>query len=338
MSRKTLAKHSVTVANNRLGGAGATKHQRLQTCKSFIIWSFQNGHVFNSMVDVHQEIVRAYLVACKAEGNDNSTLHNKLASIRRVMRSLGKDPDPIGITAKECGLSPRNRKGTKEPIPDAVFLAAVAKATEIGKHGLAIVLRLQRLLGHRGLESLMSIRALEKCALEASDFLNFEVVVSHGTKGGRYRQTEFIQARAKETLLVIRDSLIFAKDRHGYLIEGSKKDLKSGVARYHRLAAQVGLVGIYAPHSLRYAYCVEKLEEMRDAGLNKDEATKLAARFLGHGDSRARYVSMVYGKTVVHTLKPERRKKRIDRAIDTINSFIDTALVSSSIASSGLIM
>lgn len=70
--------------------------------------------------------------------------------------------------------------------------------------------------------------------------------------------------------------------------------------KYHRLAREVGLVGKYAPHSLRYAYCVDKIIELRDAGCNRKEATSLAANFLGHGDGRGRYVSMVYGKTVVH--------------------------------------
>lgn len=322
MSRKTLAKHSITVANNRLGGAGVTKHQRLLTCKAFITWSFKNGHVFNSMADVNQEIVRAYIADCRAEGNDNSTLHNKLASIRRVMRSLGKDPDALGITAKNVGLEPRDRKGTKEPIPDAEFLAAVDKAIQIGEPGFAIVLRLQRLLGHRGLESLMSIRALEKCALEASEFLDMRIEILHGTKGGKYRTTDIIQARARETLEVIRDALVYAKNNNGHLIQGSKNDLKSAVSRYHRLAAEVGLVGIHAPHSLRYAYIVEKINEMRDSGLNKSEALSAAAQYLGHGKSRGRYVSMVYGRTVVHTLKSESRKKRADRAIDMVISLL----------------
>lgn len=275
------------------------------------------------MKDINQLIVRAYIDAERIRGSSTATLHNKLASIRRVVRTHGKDPDQLGILAREIGLDSRSRKGTKEPISDADFLAAIEKAYQLNEPGLAIVLKLQRLLGHRGLESLMSIRDLEKSALEANEQLSLNVAISHGTKGGRYRVTSVIKARAQETIEAIREALVYAQTHQGFLIQGSKVNLKSAVSRYHRLAAKVGLTGIHSPHSLRYAYIVEKITEMRDDGLNKREALSLAAAYLGHGDSRARYVSMVYGKTVVHTLKPERRKKRLARAVETIDSIFE---------------
>jgi hypothetical protein len=114
----------------------------------------------------------------------------------------------------------------------------------------------------------------------------------------------------------------------GFLIICGKNGIESAMSKYHRLAKEVGLVGKFAPHSLRYAYVVDKIIELRDAGCNRKEATSLAANFLGHGESRGRYISQVYGKTVVHTLPVETRKSRLDRAKDKIEQMISAHAIS----------
>jgi hypothetical protein len=82
-------------------------------------------------------------------------------------------------------------------------------------------------------------------------------------------------------------------------------------ANYHRIAQQVGLVGVYSPHSLRYAFAIDKIKEMLAAGFSRNDALRATAALLGHGPSRARYVTQVYGRTIVHTLpksKPNGRE------------------------------
>jgi Integrase len=174
------------------------------------------------------------------------------------------------------------------------------------------------------MESLCSVRDLEVFGLEAERLIETgSVSVTRGTKGGRPRITQVIKSRAEETLMVIRDALLYSRDNGGYLIIGAKSDLRSAKSKYHRLVAEFGLKGRYTPHSLRYAYAIDKIIEMRDAGLNRKEAMSLVAQFLGHGDSRNRYISMVYGREVAHTLPPEKRKKRLDRAIDNLSNSIE---------------
>ena len=82
-------------------------------------------------------------------------------------------------------------------------------------------------------------------------------------------------------------------------------------------------MGKYAPHSLRYAFAVDKLIELRDLGFNRKEAGSFVAQWLGHGASRDRYVSMIYGKAVVHTIPAETRKSRLDRAVGNIDRIIE---------------
>lgn len=320
MSRKSQAKHSIFVANAKKGGARITKIQSKLIGDRFVDWCFKNNYIFNSIADVSLEMLQNYFKSLQAEKISTATQHNRLSSIRRAMKSLKSDPNAKGITANAVGIPPRCRSGTKMPLPDVLFESILMKATELNEPGFVIALRLQRLLGYRGLESMMSILDLEKYALEAADFLKVPVI--RGTKGGRPRTSVIIQSRAIDTLDVIRSALLYMQEHGGYLIECGKAGLKSALAKYHRLAKKVGLVGTYAPHSLRYAYCIDKLIEMRDAGYNRKEAMAFAANILGHGDSRGRYVSQVYGKTVVHTLPVEKRKSRLDRAIKKLDQLI----------------
>lgn len=322
MSRRSIANHTVVIANNRLGGAHTTKMQRKIICKDFIAWCFENGYIFNSIADATLEMVKAYIGSLKEGGISVATMHNRLASVRRAMRALGTDPDVAGITAKSVELESRDRRGTKEPIPSALLEIAIAKALELGEPGFAIALRLQRLLGHRGLESLMSVSELEKYALEASALVDAGIGITKGTKGGRPRVTDVIHARAGETLQTIQEALVYMRT-HGYLVEGGKSGLKSARSKYHRLAADVGLVGKYSPHSLRYAFAVEKITEFRELGFNRKETLSLVAKYLGHGESRNRYVSQVYGRSVVHTVPIEKRKTRLERAIKNVGKLLD---------------
>jgi site-specific recombinase XerD len=349
MSRRSQAKHSVTVATSKIGGARDTKEQRERICKNFIDWCFTRGHLFNSLKEVTLAMLQDYFKALQLEGISIATQHNRLSAILKVIKILNlstvtnkaivacaegegdstQQATKDTISAKTVGLVPRNRSGTKLPIPDEFFLTVLARAAALKdpEPGFVIALKLQRLLGHRGLESLMSVRDLEQYAIKAVEALEAQKVPIHrGTKGGRERFTQIIQSKALETLLVIREALGFMRSNGGYLIVCGKDGIKSATQKYHRLAKDVGLVGKYAPHSLRYAFCVDKVIELRDSGYNRSEAMILTANFLGHGDGRGRFVSMVYGKTVVHTVPVEKRKSRLDRAMFNIDQLIDARI------------
>ncbi len=331
MSRKTEAIHSVVVAISKIGGARKTKEQRAIICKNFIAWCFKNGYLFNSISEVTLLMLQEYFKALQNQGIKVPTQHNRLSAILKVMKILRRESVLEGISAKTVGLQARNRAGTKLPIPDDFFKAVIERAINLEEPepGFVLVLKLQRLLGHRGLESLMSVKDLEKYAVQAVEAIEAQKVpINRGTKGKRKRFTEIIQSKALETLIVIREALEFMRANGGYLIVCGKHGIDSATQKYHRLATEVGLVGKYAPHSLRYAYCVDKVIELRDEGCNRSEAMALAANFLGHGDGRGRFISMVYGKTVMHTVPIEKRKSRLDKAMGNIDRMIEAQNIS----------
>lgn len=343
MSMKSEAVGTVTWANNRLGGAISTRKQRRSNCRSFIDWCFKNNRPLMSMRDARFDHVNGYFRSLglppdamvsgdefateffKLQGSKPlsiSTLHNLLGSIRRAIQALRGDPDALGITAKALGLPKKNRDGKKLPMTDDLFVRAVEATQAAGELGFALCLRIERYFGHRGLEALMSPNELKKYALEAhtsirqNNYLNerdteLELAalgVRDGTKGGRYRQTVVIKKYARESLEVIRETMAFLTT-HKFLVQGKTDGLKSARAKYCALAKRFALTGQYSPHSLRYRYAVDKLEEMRDAGVSKQDALVLCAAFLGHGPARGQLVSKVYGRTIVHTF-PKTRKRR----------------------------
>ena len=343
MSMKSETVRSIFRANNHLGGAISTLKQRRSNCRGFVEWCFKNGRPILSIKDATFSHVQGYFadLGLPPKGDlqqedfaaeffnstgrkplSISTLHNVLGSIRRAMQALKGNPDALGISARSLGLPQKAREGKKLPITDAHFVLAVDAANAAGEFGFAFCIKIERYFGHRGLEALMSPNELKKYALEAAEVVRRNshqlqevgkvelppLTVRDGTKGGRLRQTAVIEKYAKESLETIGAVMAYLTT-HKVLIEGKTKGLKSARAKYSALARRFGLTGQYAPHSLRYRYATDKLEEMRDAGVSRDEATAFCAAFLGHGPTRGRFVTMVYGRTIVHTF-PETRKRR----------------------------
>ena len=78
MSRKTIAKHSVILANSKLGGARITKLQRKRICVDLLEWCFANGYPFNTFAGVTKEMVDAYILSLRDSGISVASLHNRV--------------------------------------------------------------------------------------------------------------------------------------------------------------------------------------------------------------------------------------------------------------------
>lgn len=320
MSTKSYVRNQIVQAADKIGGSKGSKKQRIKHCLGLLNWHFEKSQPILSFTHLTQDQLKSYLEAKAAQGCMTGTLHNILASVRVLLKVMSAKPNLAGISAKEIGLPPRSRLGTKEPITDEFFHQVLNRANALDERGFAITLELERYLGLRGLESMMSIPDLEQWAIEALniDEAEEEVNISRGTKGGRKRVTQFIDAKRAITFSAILEALQYAEEHGGYLITTANGSLASAKARYHRLARQVGLVGVNAPHSLRYAYTTEKVLELVGKGYTKQEATRKVAMLLGHGPSRGRYVVQVYAKSIVNQLPKESKKARLKRSIEIL--------------------
>ena len=343
MSSRSQAIRSIHAANNHLGGANLSRKQRNSACRRFVEWCYNNGHPIPSMKDATFRQVQGYFLELGLQPDplqDRSdfeelffaekerkplsiaTFHNILGAIRRSMKVLKGNPDKAGITADALGLTQKSRHGKKLPVTDEVFLRAIDEANAASDVGFALCLKVERYFGHRGLEAIMSPNELKKYALDVAENIRLSatlisgrgaielpnLTVRDGTKGGRLRQTAFIEKYARESLEVIGEVMAYLT-KNERLIEGTVKGLKSAKAKYFALARKFGLTGQFSPHSLRYRYAIDKLCEMRDAGISLEDALVLCAKFLGHGPTRGLFVRKVYGQSVVHTFPVTRQRR-----------------------------
>lgn len=72
--------------------------------------------------------------------------------------------------------------------------------------------------------------------------------------------------------------------------------LKSALDRFHNVARISGLVGVHAPHSLRYAFACDAIDLMTRNGYLSRQAAQITSEALGHGDGRGRWVEQVYSR------------------------------------------
>lgn len=80
------------------------------------------------------------------------------------------------------------------------------------------------------------------------------------------------------------------------------------------------------PHSIRYRYCCDKLEELRDIGVSRQDVLALCSAYLGHGKSRGRFIKMVYGRRVIESFpKGQRRRRGMAQAAEAVDALIRQA-------------
>jgi len=156
--------------------------------------------------------------------------------------------------------------------------------------GLSLTLELSYQMGLRSQEAVQSTQSL-RTWLNYLEQGKTRLPVVFGTKGGRPRETLVLDAEKLKTLL--KQAITLADQQHGKLID--KPDLKSAMAYWSRTTRQIGLKGVYSPHSLRYSWAQRALEHYKDKGFSDKESLALVSMDLGHGDGRGRYVERVYG-------------------------------------------
>lgn len=238
--------------------------------------------------------VESYIQHRLAEGIGLRTLQNEMAALRGILRSADREglADSERISNAALGLSGASREGTKAPMPDDQYRAAVEAAMGRDK-GVASCLQLSRSLGLRAEEAVQSVKSLVTWQKQIDAGRN-SVTVIFGTKGGRPRETAIHDRQA--VAAAVRFALDVAAEQGGRLID--RPDLKSAMDRFHNEARAVGLTGKHSPHSLRYAYACDAVRSYQEHGYSKSEALALTSADLGHGDGRGHYIAHVYTKGI----------------------------------------
>lgn len=241
--------------------------------------------------------IAIYINSRLAENISKRTLQNEMAAIRAVLRLAGKtfmaNPTHEKLSNDALGISGASRDGTKVAIPADIYESILDKVREVDK-GAAATMELSRQLGLRTEEAIQSVKSLktwQKAILNQQE----KIRVVFGTKGGRPRDTTIINMDALAK--VVNDAIKIAADNNGKLID--KMGIHLAIERYRNIVRDAGLVGQYAPHSLRYAYSRDALVYHRNKGFSQKEAEALVSMDLGHGDGRGHYVARIYNKVTI---------------------------------------
>ena len=297
MSKKNQLLTELKRANRKAGGAHLTIQASDRHVKLFVDHCADQGFGLETVDQIKTKHIVSFAEFLKASDRSPRTIHNIVASIRSALRAAGKNLKNMHITKnKELGLAKGDRKGKKEPFPDAVLfqLLILLAASDIG---LFAAIAFERFLGLRGMEAIRSHQSLATWRRELD--ANQPLSVTFGTKGGKPRKV-FVHPKNVIWLRLAFDAVKeLARAGRSPLIDAPT--LKQAVRRYRYQCETIGLVGRYAPHSLRYRYSIEILEYLLQQGYSEREALAMVGMNLGHGDSRGRWVKSVYARSMMET-------------------------------------
>jgi integrase len=297
MSQKNQLLAELIRASRRVGGAHLTIEARDRHLKLLVNHCVVKRFGLRSIDQVSTKHIVSFADDLKASNRSERTVHNILASVRTALRAAGKNLKNMHITEnKDLGLSKGDRKGRKEPFPNALLyqLLILLVASDIG---LFAAIAFERFLGLRGMEAIRSHQSLATWRRELD--ANLPLSVTFGTKGKKPRKVFVHPKNVLWLRLAFAAVEELARSGRSRLIDAPT--LKKALRRYRYQCEKAGLVGQYAPHSLRYRYSTEILEHLLQQGYSEREALAILGMNLGHGDSRGRWVKMVYARSMMET-------------------------------------
>ncbi|GKW07611.1 integrase domain-containing protein [Pectobacterium carotovorum] len=288
-----LNKNLVTLARDG-GGSFKTLNDRMKIADRFAERLKRLNVQIRDAKNIKPRHIEMYIRSRQDEKISIRTLQNEMSAIRAILRVAGKtimaNPENEKLSNQALGISGASRDGSKVAIPDNVYQSILDKVSAADK-GAAAAMELSRLLGLRTEETIQSVKSLKtwQKALQNGDE---KVRIVFGTKGGRPRDTTIIE---REKLInAVNNAIHITSENNGRLI--NRPALHLAIEQYRNIVREAGLVGKYAPHSLRYAYTQDATKLHLKNGFSKEEADALVSMDLGHGDGRGRYVARVYNK------------------------------------------
>lgn len=277
------------------GGSNKTRADRMKIVRHIVdILHLKKNIQVRTVQQLKVKHIEQYISHRLAEGISRRTLQNEMAALRKVLTQAGREDFARHerLTNKSLQLAGDSREGSKHAISPDKYHKALRLALQRDK-GLAATLMLARHLGLRSEEAVQATKSLGTWSSALKEGRN-SIHVIYGTKGGRPRHVYIHNSMRTNIERVFQFALKVAEGNDGKLI--NKPTLKSAMDRFHNQARDIGLVGIDAPHSLRYAFARDQIKHYEENGLSHAEALAATACDLGHGDGRGRYVERVYTK------------------------------------------
>lgn len=277
--------------SDRMGGSTLTQEARENTLMHVSDTLKEDGIQVARLDDLKTRHIERYVEIQLERGISDRTLQNRMSHLRTSLRGIGRIDLANGerLSCKALGIDGANRDGTHRALSAQEF-EAVLEAAKNRDAGFGACVAMQRELGLRAREAVMSVKSLEswKQALERGH----PIRVFHGTKGGHGRDT--MPVNRERALEAVKTALEATSSKEGNLIKSDS--LKGAMRAFGRFCHDVGLKGVNASHCLRYGYAQERFEQLLNRLGDRREALAATSVELGHGDGRGTYIAQVYLK------------------------------------------
>ncbi|NIG21243.1 DNA-binding protein [Pantoea sp. Al-1710] len=289
-----LGKQLVTLARQG-GGSFKTVSDRSKIASRFSERLATLNIQIRDVSHIKTKHIENYIRSRQDENISSRTLQNEMAALRSILSQGGRNvlanPAHEKLSNQALNISGASREGTKVAISDERLREIVITVSEKDR-GIALGIQLARYIGLRAEETVQSAKSLKtwRKNLEAG---NNNVRVVFGSKGGRPRDASVFDKQ--KVVVLLNEAIRYIEQNNGKLID--KPTLHQALDRYHNVLRESGMTGIYATHSLRYAYSREAVNHHLENGMSRKEAEALVSMDLGHGDGRGAYVARVYNRT-----------------------------------------
>lgn len=285
---KNLRSELIAAAHDA-GGSFKTRENRESAVSRFASFLKAENVQIKKIEHIKHKHVEKFVRACSNRGLSARTIQNEISALRTTLAAASRAEFARSIDNKKLGIAGASRDGTKTAMSEEKISALRAALTKLDV-GVAAAVELQRALGLRGKEAVMSSASLKSWEKQLES--RHPVNVVFGTKGGRPR---FVNpADRSRALHAVKAALSVAQRQSGRLID--KPDLKSALARYTRCMHAAGATGRESGHALRYAFAQAQIRAYEERGLSRAEALAATSCDLGHGDGRGRWIEQVYSR------------------------------------------
>jgi len=274
------------------GGSHDTRRERALHVERFARWLQGKNIQIRTAAQVKTKDVQSYIRAGLEAGKSQRSLQNEMASLRAVLRAVGRDKlaDSDQLSNKALGLAGASRTGTNRAMTPEEYQTARVALINKNSHAEAIALDLMVSLGLREKEAVMSVASLDDWHRQLSS--GSVIRVLHGTKGGRPRDVS--PANREASLKAVEAARAISEAQGGKLILGRSGTLESARNRLdNQMRAVLKPMGLSA-HSARYRFAQAQVDHYMSQGYQRREALAQASCALGHGSSRFRYIGQVY--------------------------------------------
>lgn len=233
---------------------------------------------------VTQNQLRQFVGTRIDEGLNPRTIQTDMGNIRRALHAAGRNDFADKIcTNAVLGVPKGNRRGYGLVVDLEVYKAALEKADPDTR----AMIEIQRMFGLRQKEMTdcaPSLRNWERDLREG----RATITIDRSTKGDKTRYC-FVPPEKREEALRIVLAMKEVCERNGgrvVVADGLKEACKEAGIMY----AKVGLMGDNSSHSLRRAFCEERVQWYMNDGYSLRQAWGKTSIDVGHSDKRARWL------------------------------------------------